>query len=93
MMNREMEIRSRLTPEVFDETGRQLAVAGAACGCGVRIAGAGGGGCVWALGEPADVARLKGEWGKLLASRKDARLLDVHIDSKGVVCTAKPFAF
>jgi len=93
LMNREMEIRSRLTPEVFDETGRQLAVAGAACGCGVRIAGAGGGGCVWALGEPADVARLKGEWQKLLASRKDARLLDVQIDSKGVDCTAKPFEF
>ena len=93
MMNREMEIRSRLTPEVFDETGRKLAAAGTARGCGVRIAGAGGGGCVWALGEPADVAGLKDEWQNLLAAHKNARLLDVQIDSKGVVCTAKPFAF
>ena len=93
MMNREMEIRSRLTPEVLDETGRQLAATGTACKCGVRIAGAGGGGCVWALGEPADVARLKDKWEKLLAPCKDARMLDFLIDSKGVVCTAKPFEF
>ena len=86
LMNREVVIRRRMTPEVFDDIGEELVASALKNNCGARFTGAGGGGCIWALGEIEDIDKLKGIWEKVLSSRTDARLLDVTIDSEGLVC-------
>jgi D-glycero-alpha-D-manno-heptose-7-phosphate kinase len=53
--------------------------------CGARFTGAGGGGCIWALGEIENVDRLRPLWEEILLTRKEASLLDVKIDTSGVV--------
>ena len=83
-MNREVDLRREMTPEVFDDMGEQLRVSAVENACGVRFTGAGGGGCVWALGDMEDIDRLRGIWENILGQRKDARILDSHIDGKGV---------
>jgi D-glycero-alpha-D-manno-heptose-7-phosphate kinase len=84
-MNRETEIRCKLTPEVLDEMGRQLAAAARGKGCGARFTGAGGGGCVWAFGLPDDINRLRPAWEGLLDHHPDAQLLDTRIDTVGLL--------
>jgi D-glycero-alpha-D-manno-heptose-7-phosphate kinase len=84
-MNRETGIRRKMTPDVLDKVGRRLAGIALQNDCGVRFAGAGGGGCLWALGEIENIDRLRPLWQKSLSSSKEACLLDVDIDSKGVV--------
>ena len=86
LMNRETEIRLAMTPEVLDSLGRRLAADAVDLGCGARFAGAGGGGCIWAIGESAPVEALRRRWHKLLAERDGARLLDVGVDSSGLLC-------
>jgi D-glycero-alpha-D-manno-heptose-7-phosphate kinase len=86
-MNREVAIRRKMTPEVFDDVGEELVASALKNNCGARFTGAGGGGCIWALGEIEDIDNLKGIWEKVLSSRTDARLLDVTIDSEGLVCS------
>ena len=51
LMNREMAIRRKMTPEVLDDD-RESSLFNSAVenGCGARFTGAGGGGCIWALG-------------------------------------------
>ena len=83
-MNREMTIRKEMTPWVLDDLGDGLVSAAIAVGCGSRITGAGGGGCIWALGEPDAIDRLRPVWGTLLSRREGARILDCGIDSTGV---------
>ena len=83
-MNREMAIRKKLTPEVLDDFGDQLVSAAIANQCGAKVSGAGGGGCIWALGQAADIAKLQPLWKKLLEQRADGGLLDVMIDTQGV---------
>jgi D-glycero-alpha-D-manno-heptose-7-phosphate kinase len=83
-MNREMAIRSEMTPDVLDDIGKLLVTAATRSGCGARISGAGGGGCIWALGEAANIHRLRTEWQAILSARADARLLDTGIDARGV---------
>jgi D-glycero-alpha-D-manno-heptose-7-phosphate kinase len=82
-MNRETALRKGMTPEVLDDMGDRLAAAAVQCGCGSRFTGAGGGGCMWALGEPADVAALKQKWKKLLVRRPTAEILDCRVDPGG----------
>jgi D-glycero-alpha-D-manno-heptose-7-phosphate kinase len=84
-MNREVAIRRRMTPDVFDEIGEQLRTAAQKNECGVRFTGAGGGGCVWALGELEDIDRVRGMWENIVRQRRDARLLDARIDAQGVL--------
>jgi D-glycero-alpha-D-manno-heptose-7-phosphate kinase len=84
-MNRETAIRRKMTPDVLDKMGAKLVDLAVKNRCGARFTGAGGGGCIWAIGEVDDIARLKDIWGKALLSRKEACLLDVDIDSKGVL--------
>jgi len=86
LMNREAAIRRKMTPEVLDDVGEELLDSAVKNSCGARFTGAGGGGCIWALGEIEDIDKLKGIWEKVLSSRKDARLLDVTIDSEGLLC-------
>ena len=84
-MNRETGIRRKMTPDVLDKVGRRLTGIALQNDCGVRFTGAGGGGCLWALGEIENIDRLRPLWQKSLSSSKEACLLDVGIDSKGVV--------
>ncbi len=84
-MNRETEIRCQLTPEVLDEMGGRLVAAARDQGCGARFTGAGGGGCVWALGPPDQIDRLRPIWAGLLDQHPDAKLLDAHIDTVGLL--------
>ena len=83
-MNKEMAIRIKMTPEVLDGMGKTLVGSAIKTNCGARFTGAGGGGCIWALGEIDDIDSLKGIWKELVAERKEACLLDVKIDSKGL---------
>jgi D-glycero-alpha-D-manno-heptose-7-phosphate kinase len=83
-MNRETALRRRMTPEVLDEMGKKLVAVALKRQCGARFTGAGGGGCLWALGEKIKIDRLRNDWKNILGSRKDARLLQIEIDSKGV---------
>ncbi|MBC8199727.1 MAG: galactokinase [Desulfobacterales bacterium] len=84
-MNIETAIRRKMTPDVLDKMGAKLVDLAVKNRCGARFTGAGGGGCIWAIGEIDDIDRLKDIWGKALLSRKEACLLDVDIDSKGLV--------
>jgi D-glycero-alpha-D-manno-heptose-7-phosphate kinase len=84
-MNRETSIRRTLTPDVLDTMGENLVAAARQNDCGARFTGAGGGGCLWAIGEVENIDRLKTLWEKTLLDREEARLLEVEIDSKGLV--------
>ena len=84
-MNRDTAIRRKMTPDVLDKVGEHLADIALQNDCGARFTGAGGGGCLWAFGETENIDRLRPLWQKLLSSRKEACLLHVGIDSKGVV--------
>ena len=81
-MNQETEARLQMTPHVLDQTGRNLTELAKSAGCGAKFTGAGAGGCVWALGEPGDIDRLKKKWNNALAG--NARILDVGMDSRGL---------
>ncbi|MBW2412165.1 MAG: galactokinase [Deltaproteobacteria bacterium] len=82
---REMRIRRELTPDVVDQVGEKLVDAAEDHGCAARFTGAGGGGCIWAVGQPEDIDRLKKVWEETLSQQKNARLLELSIDSNGVV--------
>jgi D-glycero-alpha-D-manno-heptose-7-phosphate kinase len=86
-MNREVEIRRKMTPEVFDEIGVALLEQALSGSCGARFTGSGGGGCIWALGEEEDIRTLEPEWADILSGRQGAKLLDVKIDPKGLEVT------
>jgi D-glycero-alpha-D-manno-heptose-7-phosphate kinase len=84
-MNRETAIRRKMTPDVLDEIGVQLTQAAAAHHCGARFTGAGGGGCIWALGDVKHIDSLRSIWVEILSSGNNGRLLDVKVDSQGLV--------
>ena len=84
-MNRETAIRQEMTPDVLDEIGVQLAGAAVAHNCGARFTGAGGGGCIWALGDVKHIDSLRLVWEEILSSEDEGFLLDLKIDSKGLV--------
>ena len=84
-MNREMDLRRKMTPEVLNEVGEALVDMAVKNDCGARFTGAGGGGCIWALGDIENIDRLKKVWEETLSSTNDGCLLDVKIDSRGVI--------
>jgi D-glycero-alpha-D-manno-heptose-7-phosphate kinase len=84
-MNRETAIRRTLTPDVLDNIGEKLVDIARQNDCGARFTGAGGGGCLWAIGEIENIDRLRPLWEKTLSAREAAGLLEVKIDSKGLV--------
>ena len=88
-MHRETGLRCRLTPEVLDGLGRDLAAAARRAACGARFTGAGGGGCLWAIGEAQDIARLRPRWLEILARRPGARLLPVEVARQGLAVHAE----
>jgi D-glycero-alpha-D-manno-heptose-7-phosphate kinase len=83
-MNRETQIRRRMTPDVLDPIGRRLVAAARRSGCGARFTGAGGGGCLWAIGEAEAVAGLRPRWQEILSTRREAGLLDAAVAAEGV---------
>ena len=84
-MNAEMDIRRKMTPDVLDSIGEKLVGSAVENNCGARFTGAGGGGCIWAIGEIEDICRLRGIWEEILSRRRGACLLDVKIDSQGLM--------
>jgi D-glycero-alpha-D-manno-heptose-7-phosphate kinase len=84
-MNAETAIRKKMTPDVLDEIGNQLVETALAGQCGARFTGAGGGGCIWALGEFKHIDRLKPVWEEILSTKNEGHLLDMKIDSQGLV--------
>jgi D-glycero-alpha-D-manno-heptose-7-phosphate kinase len=85
LMNRETAIRRQMTPDVLEDMGKKLVKSAVANNCGARFTGAGGGGCIWALGEIESISRLARSWQEILSSQKEACLLNVKIDSQGVL--------
>jgi D-glycero-alpha-D-manno-heptose-7-phosphate kinase len=59
--------------------------AAVALNCGARFTGAGGGGCIWALGDVKHIDSLRPIWEEILSSEKEGSLLDLKIDSQGLV--------
>ena len=85
LMNRETAIRQKMTPDVLDAVGIRLAKAAFDRNCGARFTGAGGGGCIWALGDIKHIDSLRPVWEEILLSENGAFLLDLKIDSQGLV--------
>ena len=85
IMNLETAIRVSMTPDVLDDMGIKLIQAARKVNCGGRFTGAGGGGCIWAIGETGAIERLGNIWEKILIQKPEARLLNVQIDSDGLI--------
>jgi D-glycero-alpha-D-manno-heptose-7-phosphate kinase len=83
-INKEVDTRRRMTPEVFDEVGVALLDSARDGGCGARFTGAGGGGCIWALGASKNIEKLRPAWADILSQRETGRLLDAKVDPKGL---------
>jgi len=86
-MNKEVEIRRKMTPEVFDEKGEALLKSALAHDCGARFTGSGGGGCIWALGREENIRMLSHEWADILSTKEGAKLLDARVDPNGLEVT------
>ena len=84
-LNRETTIRVEMTPDVLDDTGSQLVRSALKYDCGARFTGAGGGGCIWAIGNEEKISELKLNWKGILSKREEACLLDINIDSDGLL--------
>jgi D-glycero-alpha-D-manno-heptose-7-phosphate kinase len=84
-MNLDVDLRCRMTPDVLDSIGRRLVDAARQHQCGARFTGAGGGGCVWALGEPDQITRLKPVWQDIMSGHPAAAILKSDIDADGVL--------
>jgi len=84
-MNGEVTLRKKMTPEVLDSMGEKLVDSAVENNCGARFTGAGGGGCIWAIGEIEDIAKLEKDWEFILSERKESCMLEVKIDSKGLM--------
>jgi D-glycero-alpha-D-manno-heptose-7-phosphate kinase len=84
-MNREAQLRRRMTPAVVNDVGGRLIEAAIAKNCGARFTGAGGGGCIWALGLEDDIAALRETWTDVLADQPQAGLLNARLDFQGLI--------
>lgn len=84
LMNREVALRRKMTPQVLNSIGEQLVEVAQRNGCGARFTGAGAGGCLWALGEEADIQRLEPVWREIVSSRENGKMLPVKLDAEGV---------
>src|SRR5262249_56447062 len=76
----EWENRKGLAPGVTTpHINAMLSAAAAAGATGGKVCGAGGGGCLFCIGEPADVPAIR----QALAGA-GAQLLDFHVDTRGL---------
>ena len=74
-MNQETRIRLEMTPDVLDNTGKNLFESALQHQCGARFTGAGGGGCLWAVGEEENLANLNESWKSYLHLYKTHKFL------------------
>ena len=84
IMKAECDLRRMLTPDVLDAVGTKLVTAAEEGGCGGRFCGAGGGGCIWAIGEKAEIDSLRKTWQDILSPHPTAHLLDTRPDPMGI---------
>jgi len=84
LLNEEMAIRRRITPDALIPVTEKLIDQAEKMGCGARFAGAGGGGSLWALGEIDRIRDLKRTWDKSLAPVRGGRVLECAVDPNGV---------
>jgi D-glycero-alpha-D-manno-heptose-7-phosphate kinase len=84
MMQEEMALRKKLTPEALTPVTDKLIDQAVRTGCGARFAGAGAGGSIWAVGMMKNIRHLRTLWGDTLTSVKHAKILDCKIDPLGV---------
>jgi D-glycero-alpha-D-manno-heptose-7-phosphate kinase len=84
-MDLETDLRRQLTPEVLDDIGQLLVAAARAHQCSARFTGAGGGGCLWALGQPEQIAQLGPVWAQILSRRETATILETRVDTSGLL--------
>lgn len=83
-MDRETELRRKMTPEVLTGLGRGLVKAARQEGGAARFTGAGAGGCIWAIGPETSIQGIRSRWEELLAEEAEARFLPFSIDRRGV---------
>ena len=84
-LNREMEIREKITPDAFTPLIKKLIRQAQQIGAGARFAGAGAGGSVWALAEKEDIKKLSHLWQESISDIKDAKILSCKPDPKGLI--------
>jgi len=84
LLQEEMAVRRRITPEALDENTRKLVGAAESTGCGARFTGAGAGGSVWALGKRERIDALREIWKEMLTQMKGGKLLACQVDPYGV---------
>ena len=84
LMNREVALRRKMTPQVLSPIGDELAHAAERFGCGARFTGAGAGGCLWALGEEADIDLLAPVWRQIVSGQENGKILPVQLEDEGV---------
>jgi D-glycero-alpha-D-manno-heptose-7-phosphate kinase len=81
----EVEIRLKMTPDVFNASGKKLLQAAVDNQCAARFTGAGGGGCIWAIGEKKQIDILRDIWLSILDQYPYASLLHNKIADCGVI--------
>ena len=84
LVQEEMALRKRLTPEALIPVTSRLVRDAEKAGCGARFAGAGAGGSLWAIGDKKDIERLRERWASTIATIKGAEILDCQVDPAGV---------
>ena len=83
-LREETAVRREITPGALIPLTAALVDRAEEAGCGARFAGAGAGGCVWALGEAEDIARLRPVWNAALRRAEGGKVLDCRVATKGV---------
>lgn len=85
IVNREVELRLEMTPDVLDKTGKILFELAKDNNCGARFTGAGAGGCMWAVGSEENIKKLDFLWKKELSKTEDARILNTKPEPFGIL--------
>ncbi len=83
-LNREVEIRRKITPDAFIPLTNKLIDQAQDLGCAARFTGAGAGGSIWAIGEYESIKKLRYFWTQGLSPIKDAKIFSCSIDPEGV---------
>ena len=82
-LSEEFRLRSRLIQVALPED-RPLFEMAASANCGVGVTGHGGGGCLWAIGEAADIAGLRDAWQSVLTERAAGAILHPAVSGTGL---------
>lgn len=83
-VNREVDIRHRSGSSPISEDAWKFVYAARSKGCGARHAGRGGGGCLWAIGDPAQIRIVNAEWSELCLNDPASHMLESSASTLGV---------